>query len=563
MTFAKLGFAAILIAMAAPAAAQTTDELKARVAALEQENAKLHEALASHRAPSGPRKTEARAAQALATTTLPAAVYAKAPPPLSPGSWTGFYVGGNAGLSVAKNATDSTRMRSIVGFGSTQDLETFDLSPQGGLAGVQAGFNWQVSRRFVLGAEGDFQWTNANVVNCVLGCLDPVLHAGGLLFKQTLSSFGTLRGRAGWTNGPSLLYLTGGGAYGQVDTDETHTQTGHLSNVQETKWGWTAGGGLESQIVGNLTAKVEYLYLDLGKTGGQGIFDNSLGAGTNLNTYNFSSRLHDHVFRAGLNYKFGDPIFVASQNAAGAVSAPATEWTGFYVGANGGIALGRNPTNFVDLVVADNFVGNNSQVNTNPVGPVVGGQAGYLVKIAPNWLAGIETDLQGSYQRDPTTCFGNCASSRAVGISFGNPSVNINGVSQREDWFATFRARAGWTNGATLYYATGGAALGRIVTDVNLLTATLSPVYTPSFVGTGSSQATNWGWTAGGGIETALSANWSLKGEYLYVDLGRVSAQALLNGGRDVFTVSSQVRNHLFRFGVNYRTDWGEVVGLN
>jgi hypothetical protein len=77
MTFAKLGFAAILIAMAAPAAAQTTDELKARVAALEQENAKLHEALASHRAPSGPRKTEARAAQALATTTLPAAVYAK------------------------------------------------------------------------------------------------------------------------------------------------------------------------------------------------------------------------------------------------------------------------------------------------------------------------------------------------------------------------------------------------------------------------------------------------------------------------------------------------------
>ena len=119
MTFAKLGFAAILIAMAAPAAAQTTDELKARVAALEQENAKLHEALASHRAPSGPRKTEARAAQALATTTLPAAVYAKAPPPpLSPGSWTGFYVGGNAGLSVAKNATDSTRLRSVVGAGS-------------------------------------------------------------------------------------------------------------------------------------------------------------------------------------------------------------------------------------------------------------------------------------------------------------------------------------------------------------------------------------------------------------------------------------------------------------
>jgi outer membrane immunogenic protein len=567
MGYARFGIAAVLMAMAAPAAAQTTDELKARIAALENENAKLHQELSSRRAPSGPRRADARASQALATTTMPAAAYVKAPPaPLPAGSWTGFYVGGNAGLLLGKDATDSTRLRSVVGAGSIRSLETFDLSPQGGLAGVQAGFNWQVSRRFVVGVEGDFQWTNANVESCVSGCLDPILFAGGLLYRQTLSSFGTLRGRAGWTNGPSLFYLTGGGAYGRVETDVTHTSPliGHLSNVREGKWGWTAGAGLESQVAGNLTAKVEYLYLDLGKTGGQKVFDATPDGGAiDLQTYGFSSRLHEHVFRAGLNYKLGDPIYVAAQNAAGAVPAAAAEWTGFYLGANGGAAVGRNPTSFVNFVTAAAFNDNNSRVNTNPVGGLLGAQAGYLTKIAPNWLVGIEADWQLAHQNDPTTCFVNCASNQAVGGAFGNPSIGSEGFTQREDWLATFRARAGWTNGATLYYATGGAALGRIVTDANFLSAVLSPVYRPTGTGSASIGATNWGWTAGGGIETALSPNWSLKGEYLYVDLGRVSGQVLFNGGANVATISSQVRNHLFRLGVNYRTDWGEVIGLN
>jgi outer membrane immunogenic protein len=567
MSYAKFGIAAILMAMAAPAAAQTTDELKARIAALENENAKLHQELSARRAPSGPRRPEARASQALATTTMPAAAYAKAPPaPLAlPGSWTGFYVGGNAGLLLGKDATDSPRLHSV-GAGSIRNLETFNLSPQGGLAGVQAGFNWQVSRRFVVGVEGDFQWTNANVESCVLRCLDPILSGGGLLYRQTLSSFGTFRGRAGWTNGPSLFYLTGGGAYGRVETDVTHTQPliGHLSNVREGKSGWTAGGGLELQVAGNLTAKVEYLYLDLGKTGGQAVLNGTQPGGlVDLSTYGFSSRLHEHVFRAGLNYKLGDPIYVSALNAAGAVPAPATEWSGFYLGANGGAAVGRNPTSFANLVVVNAVIDTNDRVNTNPVGGLLGAQAGYLTKIAPNWLVGIEADWQLAQQSDPTTCFSNCASNQAVGFAFGNPSVGSQGFTQREDWLATFRARAGWTNGATLYYATGGAALGRIVTDANFLNAILSPVYTPLGNGTASIGATNWGWTAGGGIETALSANWSLKGEYLYVDLGRVSGQVLFNGGANITTISSQVRNHLFRLGVNYRTDWGEVIGLN
>ena len=100
------------------------------------------------------------------------------------------------GFRLPRTPPGSTDLRSFVGFGSTRRLETFDLSPQGGLAGVQAGFNWQASRRFVLGVEGDFQWTNANLECCVRGCLDPVF-GGGLVYRQTLSSFGPLRGRPG------------------------------------------------------------------------------------------------------------------------------------------------------------------------------------------------------------------------------------------------------------------------------------------------------------------------------------------------------------------------------
>lgn len=127
MNFAKFGFAAILIAMAAPAAAQTTDELKARIAALEKENAKLHRELTSRHAPSvrpGPEPGGSRSPEA-ATTAAPAdrrvaAAYAAAPP--LPGSWTGFYVGGNFGLSVAKNASDSTLVRTF-GPQSTRGIE--------------------------------------------------------------------------------------------------------------------------------------------------------------------------------------------------------------------------------------------------------------------------------------------------------------------------------------------------------------------------------------------------------------------------------------------------------
>jgi outer membrane immunogenic protein len=405
------------------------------------------------------------------------------------------------------------------------------------------------------GAEVDFQWTNATVKNCVLGCVPPQI---ALLYNQRLDYFGTLRGRLGWADGPLLLYLTGGAAYGQIETSVVNIPSGPLTDVREGKWGWTAGGGLESQVSGNVTAKLEYLYLDLGRTSGQGSVD--FGGGS-IDTYSFSSRLHDHVFRAGMNYKFGEPVQVASLNAMGLSPVPATNWAGFYFGGNAGVSLARNPTNFVGFVPATNITEENTSVTSNPVGATMGGQAGYLARIAPDWLVGIEADLQSAHLNDATTCFVNCAPSQGTRPFI--PSIAIHSVTEREDWFATFRGRAGWANGSTLYYLTGGAALARVEADVNFLSALLAPTYVAGANGGGIIAATKWGWVAGGGMETALMSNWSMKAEYLYMDLGSMSGTVLKNGGNEVFTVSSSLRNHLFRLGLNYHLGWNDVIGLN
>ncbi len=566
MTIRKFGLFAILIAVAAPAAAQTADQLKARIAVLEKEKAKIQEELRTLRASRPQPVAQNRQVETPApvrsverhASPVNAAAFASLPP--SVGSWTGFYVGGNVGAAVGKDNTDQTIHRTVGTVAQTTAFESFDLSPQGALAGLQAGFNWQFGRHLVAGAEADFQWTDAKGSVC-LGCLPIAISGGSLVYDQSLAWFGTLRARAGWTSGPSLFYVTGGTAYGRSETNLLHTNPiiGQIANARETKWGWTAGGGVESQIAGNLTGKIEYLYLDFGHSNAAGLFDD----GVVKTTRGFSSQLHDHVFRTGLNYKFGDPIHVASQDATGSVPVPAAEWSGVYAGVNGGVALARNPASLADQNInLPGFLVDNTQFGIDPVGAFFGGQIGALARLGPTWVAGAEADFQSSHQKD-SVCFALCVSSNATGTIFGLPAISIENIAQREEWFATFRGRAGWTSGPTLFYATGGAAVGRVVTDINVSGSSLAPPLQAFSTGIASYGATKWGWTAGGGIESALSANWSIKGEYLYIDLGRVTGSVVTNGGTDTITVSNAVRNHLFRLGLNYRTDWTDITGWN
>jgi outer membrane immunogenic protein len=117
----------------------------------------------------------------------------------------------------------------------------------------------------------------------------------------------------GWTDGPILFYATGGLAYGHIRTDERVDTVPFLTGVTtsasfgQTKVGWTAGAGAEAHMYGNWTAKAEYLYVDLGTVSGNVIapdivIPNNVNASENRG---FSSAIHDHIFRLGVNYKLG------------------------------------------------------------------------------------------------------------------------------------------------------------------------------------------------------------------------------------------------------------------
>ncbi len=189
------------------------------------------------------------------------------------------------------------------------------------------------------------------------------------------------------------------------------------------------------------------------------------------------------------------------------VATPAYNWSGFYLGVNGGGGWGTSNWD--------------SAGSLNVSGAVAGGTAGF------NWqmghaVLGLEGDVDWSNLKGTTT-----SAACAPGCSTGN------------DWLATARGRAGYAFDRVMPYVTGGLAVGDIKAN------------TPGFAG---ATQTNAGWTAGGGVELALSNNWTAKAEYLHVDLGNMNCgfNCGLSPNNNVSLKSDLVRGGLnFRFGGN------------
>ena len=570
-----------------PAAAASNDNPAARLAAVEKEIAALRKENKALRAQQARRETQDANASVPAEPTRPASartapgpaaaipvatrapIYAAVPP--AAGSWTGFYIGANVGLSVGRSPT--THSDAFLSSPTEVGSDRFALSPFGAIGGGQIGFNWQPAANWVFGVEADLQGSGERDSACVFQCSVPgaiptipdfIRHA---IMTQQLDWFGTVRGRAGWTNGPVLIYGTAGLAYGRVRTDVAFmdfnfgASRSASTSAVETKSGWAAGFGAEAQLAGNWTGRIEYLYIDLGGVGASGFvipFTPTVSEG-----HQFGSTFRDHVVRLALNYKFGDPVYVAAGPGGGMIykappaMAPAFNWSGLYLGANIGLSVARNPTT-TPLTTINNTTGvtqlfDMESFKLSPSGGIGGGQIGYNWHAAPNWVFGIEADLQGSGQRD-SVCL-NC-----VVITAEGPIGTT--LTQRIDWFGTLRARAGWTNGPVLFYATGGLAYGHISTDEIVQTI---PFLT-SVTTAGSFSQIKTGWTAGGGIEARLFGNWTGKVEYLYMDLGDVSGNVIapqtvipLNVNPNNVNISenrgfnSSVRDHIVRIGVNYK----------
>jgi outer membrane immunogenic protein len=251
----------------------------------------------------------------------------KAPPPPPPPApvynWNGFYIGINGGYSWGRSSRDLNFFNPVTG-ASLAFVSGGGRDINGGLFGGQLGYNWQTSN-WLFGIETDAQWTgqkgSTTVICPVAGCL-PALAAPGAVAAASLSDklewFGTIRGRVGWLATPSfLLYVTGGGAYGTVQTDLTlagFTAAGlpvAVTGSRSTdRFGWTFGGGFEWLFYNNWSAKVEYLYLDLGSVSNTATLFTPTGFPLSAN---LSTRITDNVIRAGINYHFNwdSPAVVA------------------------------------------------------------------------------------------------------------------------------------------------------------------------------------------------------------------------------------------------------------
>jgi outer membrane immunogenic protein len=248
---------------------------------------------------------------------LPARTYTKAPVMVDPGyNWSGFYIGGNVGYSWGRSNDTSTLTNTA---GTTLFTTAGGANLDGVVGGGQIGYNWQI-QNWVWGLEADIQGTDergSRDLTCPIGtCTPPIVGAAvvpgaavPISLDQKIDWFGTVRGRVGVLATPRVLfYATGGLAYGEVSSNETIAATSFSNS--ETLVGYTVGAGIEGAIGGNWTAKLEYLYVDLGRTTGP--FATTIPAlGGGALTSSYSSHVTDNILRVGLNYRFNSGPVVA------------------------------------------------------------------------------------------------------------------------------------------------------------------------------------------------------------------------------------------------------------
>ena len=199
--------------------------------------------------------------------------YYKAPPAapfVAPFTWTGFYVGINGGYAWGK-ADISNSLASF-------STDTTD----GWLVGATAGYNYQMGN-FVFGFEGDADYAliKGNATNTA------TCGAGTCEVKNTWLA--TARGRLGYAFERWLPYITGGGAFGGLKVEPS----GGTSST-DTAIGWTAGAGVEYAFLDSWSAKIEYLYADLGPATCEAAV---CGVDTDVEP-------KINIVRAGLNYRF-------------------------------------------------------------------------------------------------------------------------------------------------------------------------------------------------------------------------------------------------------------------
>jgi outer membrane immunogenic protein len=208
-------------------------------------------------------------------------------PSAGPWTWQGLYVGINSGGGAGKASQSDTL------------FDRGDYNVSGGVVGGTVGYNWQRDR-MVFGLEGDLDYSSIKgatsglppgILSC--GLVGPVVNC-----DTKLRWLGTARGRLGIAVDRLLPYITGGAAFGSLESTEGLPSSTLLSGSgTSTRFGWTVGAGIEAKIDNKWSAKLEYLYVDLGDREG---FTDTLGGASISENVSFRTQ----ILRGGLNYRF-------------------------------------------------------------------------------------------------------------------------------------------------------------------------------------------------------------------------------------------------------------------
>ena len=182
-------------------------------------------------------------------------------------TWTGFYVGGNAGIGFG----------GFNGYGANY----FGKSPAGGAFGLTAGYNYQ-SGNLLIGVEGDYAWSHI---------ADSANPYGGVYSTGMLQNVDTVRARFGYAADRALFFATAG--YAGANIRGVLNSPAAVGDVTHYANGFALGLGVEYAITPHISAKAEYLYTSLGTNSYFGGTPAYASAGANIN-----------LLRTGVNYKF-------------------------------------------------------------------------------------------------------------------------------------------------------------------------------------------------------------------------------------------------------------------
>ena len=241
-------------------------------------------------------------------------VRAPAPAPIAYAApmftWSGFYIGVTGGY--AGDKFNYPARVTNPGGPIAPITANASITSSGFLLGGTVGYNYQLSRNFVLGLEADWSWANVDGqiglgLNAPIG---PGITAN-LSAGSTIDNIGTARVRLGYAWDRALFYATGGFAWGSVDSGANIAVSaggvpvfaGGLSKSNSIT-GWVAGVGLEYALSPNWSFKTEYLYADFGKANLYRATYVGFGPGGSDIAASLDVKSKLHIVRAGLNYRF-------------------------------------------------------------------------------------------------------------------------------------------------------------------------------------------------------------------------------------------------------------------